>query len=357
MRGIVSITGTLYDGRTSVANHVLCLLNEEGDALCVQDDAGTVREWRFPAMGLERFGSVMEIRNDAEPGVLLVIDDVEFARALWQVRERHGHIGIPERFLRMSTTSAAVVALVVLGTIVMEYLYALPVMAEKSVALVPLSADDAIGNAFASTLIDGQDIDTMKTEALRRFAARMNLSTTKPLMFTVVRSGDVNAYALPNGRIVVNSAIVDMVESPAELAALLGHEVSHIKKRHSTRLLCRNLAGYMIVSFVMGDVTGVVSVLADNARMLHSLAFSREYEQAADEQGLRILVMNRLDPHGMVRLFEHLERLPDPQLHTLLSSHPITKDRRENMQRIISGMRTSIAENRQLSELFCALKK
>jgi predicted Zn-dependent protease len=116
-------------------------------------------------------------------------------------------------------------------------------------------------------------------------------------------------------------------------------------------MLCKNLAGYVAVSLLFSDVNGVVAVLADNAQLLHSLSYSRVFEQEADELGLKILIENKLNPNGMVELFEQLEKESEIAIPKMMSSHPLTKDRMENMQKIISQSIYQVKENHKLNSL------
>lgn len=121
-------------------------------------------------------------------------------------------------------------------------------------------------------------------------------------------------------------------------------------------MLCRNLAGYMVVSLLFSDVNGVMAVLADNAQQLHSLSYSRGFEQEADEQGLKILMDNKINPNGMVNLFEQLEKESKISIPKIISSHPLTKERKEYMQKIISETVYEVKQNDKLDSIFEHIK-
>jgi predicted Zn-dependent protease len=108
----------------------------------------------------------------------------------------------------------------------------------------------------------------------------------------------------------------------------------------------------MLVSLLLSDVNGIMAVLADNAQQLHSLSYSRKFEQEADEQGLKILMDNQVDPNGMVQLFEHLEKESKFSIPKIISSHPLTIERKENMQKIISETVYEVKPNGNLNAIF-----
>jgi predicted Zn-dependent protease len=112
----------------------------------------------------------------------------------------------------------------------------------------------------------------------------------------------------------------------------------------------------MVVSLLFSDVNGVMAVLADNAQQLHSLSYSRSFEQEADEQGLKILMDNHVNPNGMVKLFEQLEEESKVSIPKIISSHPLTKERKENMQKIISEAVYDVKPNDKLISIFEHIK-
>jgi beta-barrel assembly-enhancing protease len=128
---------------------------------------------------------------------------------------------------------------------------------------------------------------------------------------------------------------------PCELVGLIGHEAAHVNNRHSMKMLCRNLSGYLFISTVLGDVNGVMAVLGDNVNTLQSLSFSREYEREADEEGFAIVTKNHVNPKGMVTLFQRLQQEHSIEMPEFLSTHPVTKDR-------IMTIKTMIASKKML---------
>jgi predicted Zn-dependent protease len=146
------------------------------------------------------------------------------------------------------------------------------------------------------------------------------------------------------------------MKSADELAALIGHEASHINNRHTTKMLCRNLAGYLVVSLLFTDVNGVMAVLAENAQQLHSLSYSRKFEQEADEHGLKILMNNKINPEGMIGLFEQLDKEKEESAPEIFSTHPLTKERVRNMKKIISGSVYEVKKHDKLNAIFEKIK-
>lgn len=350
------IEAKYFDGQSSASRQTTVVFNDAMNEFRLQTADGTSFVWQLDDLQFEQYGSLLEIRNKNYSGAILRIDDKDFSEKLYAVMKQNKRIDIHTLLLNLGLSKITAIAVCLLGLIVLAYFYVLPPVAEKSATLLPESFDNKIGNLFMDSFSNENDIDTTKTKYLEQFAAELNLKNKKPLRFTVVKSNEINAFALPNGQIVVFSAILKNMESSDELVALLGHEVSHVNYRHSTKMLCRNLAGYMLVSLLFSDVNGIMAVLADNAQQLHSLSYSRSFEQEADEQGLKILMDNNVNPKGMVKLFEQLEKESKFSIPKIISSHPLTNERKENMQKIISETVYKVKTNDKLNSIFEHIK-
>jgi predicted Zn-dependent protease len=350
------IEAKYFDGQSSSSRPTTVVFNDTLSEFHWQTEDGILTVWLLKDLQFEQFNTLLEIRNKNYSGALLKIDDKDFSEKFYTAMKQNNRIDIHTRLLKLGLTKITVIAVFLLGLIVLSYFYILPPIAEKSAALLPESFDNEIGNVFMDAFIHENDVDTIKTKYLEQFAAELNLKNKTKLRFTVIKSKEVNAFALPNGQIVVFSAILKNMETSDALVALLGHEASHINHRHSIKMLCRNLAGYMIVSLLFSDVNGVMAVLAENAQQLHSLSYSRKFEQEADEQGLKILTDNNVNPQGMVKLFEQLEKESEISIPKIISSHPLTKERKENMQKIISETVYEVKTNNKLNSIFEHLK-
>jgi beta-barrel assembly-enhancing protease len=166
----------------------------------------------------------------------------------------------------------------------------------------------------------------------------------------------VNAFSLPDGNIIVFTGIIDVMKDYDELAGLIGHEVSHINNRHSMKMLCRNLSGYLFVSAMLSDVNGIMAIIGDNVHNLQSLSYSRQFERQADEQGTALMVMNGINPKGMTTLFSRLKASEKVTMPAFISSHPITDDRIADINRLYKRTPRSFQYNPVLENLFQQVK-
>ena len=317
--------GLFFDGQCSQAQPVSLKIHLQQKMLYLQLEDASIMEWNFTDLALFDGPNHLEIRNSTASSAHLRLEvNAIQKRDLHRVLSKNN---LHFQFRQLGLFRILLVAVLLFSGLVAAYFWLLPPLAEKSVQLIPTSVDDQIGNSFFSTVVDASAIDIKRSTALNKFAAELKLRNKRPLHFNVVRSEEVNAFALPNGEIVVYTGLLSHIKTPAQLVALLGHEVSHVNERHSMKLLSRNLAGYMIISLLIGDVSGITAVLTDNAQQLQQLSFSRSNEEQADELGLKILIANRQDPKGMLQLFEILKSEGLNGMPEFLSTHPLPSSR------------------------------
>jgi len=351
-----TIEAKYFDGHSSASQQIIIAFNDTMNEFRLQVADGISFLWQLEDLQFEQYGSLLELRNANYSGAVLKIDNKDFSQQFYEMMKQDRRLDIHSRLLNLGFSKITAIAFCFFCLMVLGYFYVLPPVAERLVVLLPASFDNEIGDIFMETFLNEHDVDTVKTRYLEKFASNLNLKNAKPLRFTVVKSNELNAFALPNGHIVVYTAILDSMNSSDELVALLGHEVSHVNNRHSTKMLCRNLAGYMVISLIFSDINGVMAVLTDNAQQLQSLSYSRTFEQEADEQGLKIIIDNHVDPNGMVKLFDQLEKENDISIPQIISSHPSTEDRKENLQKIISQTVYEVKPNDNLTSIFESLK-
>jgi len=149
--------------------------------------------------------------------------------------------------------------------------------------------------------------------------------------FHVVQDTSINAFALPGGHVFVTTGLVNFLESEAELAAVLGHEIAHIDLQH-----CLDIYRY---ETALGD--NEIAQIADHLRQAPSRAYSQQQEFDADARGVRFALSASYDPTAAAKVFRRLalqEPLPSSSglLSPYLLSHPSSADRANRMDAIIA---------------------
>jgi predicted Zn-dependent protease len=196
---------------------------------------------------------------------------------------------------------------------------------------VPTSVDVTIGEQTKNLLLAGQPHceNPEPKKYVEKIVAPMIAALGKSdfeFSVEVVKSPEVNAFALPGGFITVNSGLLESAETGDEVAAVLSHELQHVVRRHGTRRMLRELGSKIVLSAVFGGTH--VAVPASVVHDFASNAYSRDEESEADALGLALMIKTGIDPRGMSRFFERLAKssLTPP---ALLSTHPDPGDRAE----------------------------
>jgi len=114
--------------------------------------------------------------------------------------------------------------------------------------------------------------------------------------FHIVDSPEVNAFALPGGQIFVMRGMLEFVNSEAELAAVLGHEISHVDLRH-----CIEHYQYELKLRKAGMAE--TGWMVEMAHRLATFGFSSDQEAEADAQGVRLSIESEYDPNAGAALF------------------------------------------------------
>lgn len=135
-----------------------------------------------------------------------------------------------------------------------------------------------------------------------------------PYTFRVVNQKEINAFALPGGPIYVNTGTI-AAASEAELAGVIGHEISHVVMRHSTRQASRQTKAAIPLTILSGVLGASVGGWAGSlAQMGISIGagsvftkYSRDAETEADMVGAQIIYDTGYDPQAMVTFFQKLK--------------------------------------------------
>lgn len=347
-----------YDGNSSVPQNIIIYLNKSKGTFLFETATGIKKEWFVKDVVIENQEIGIQMHYQSKEALEIVkITDATFIHLIKDYRKQKGHIGWYEQLINSGFKTHALFALIIFGLIGLTYFYAIPWVGEKAVAIVPESYDNTLGESFRENNMLFSQVDTTKTKSLNAFAKELQLNNSKPLRFIFVKEDIVNAFALPDGTIVVYSGIVDKMKDYDELVALLGHESSHVNNRHGMKMLCRNLSGYLFISAILGDANGVMAIIGDNVNSLQSLSFSRKFEQEADLEGFKIMTQNQVNPKGMSALFDRLKSKNNLSLPQFLSSHPITEERIKFSNKLIAEKKYAVRENKKLALLFDQLKQ
>ena len=266
-------------------------------------------------------GGPLRITCAAIPGMLLVSDPG--LRALLGRRQKSGAAALGQ--------GLAIIAAVALAAILGGYYLLLPWIAGAMARRIPASIEQQLGRAALEQL--APVAKRCEDEKLRKPVRAIvdKLARQAPDMgygfqLYIVRDEMVNAFATPGGFIVVYTGLLGKTKSPEELAAVLAHEMTHVTARHATVGIMRAMTFWIMLSYLIGDPTGII---VQAAGALNELSYQRGQEEEADRGAMRLFEQAHVDPRGLERAFTMLSKeTPDiPAAARYFSTHPRTEDR------------------------------
>lgn len=338
-----------FNGNTSKPFEVQLHYSVESNQLSFQNELNETLVWNVTDCEVELKTTVLVIRNEGDENACLKVNNFDF---IYRFNKRYygKKPTFYSRFLALGLTIHLLLFVGIIGFILTIYFLFLPVFADKMAEYIPERYDNELGNAFMSNFINVESLDSNKTNLINQFTDQLELHNKKKIQIYVVKSSEVNAFAVPNGSIVLYGGILDKLNTSSELVALLGHEVTHINKRHSMRSLCKNLFASILISTFFSDVNGVYSLIMDNVHSLQTLSYSREFEKEADAGSVEILSTNGIPLSGILDLLKNIESQKD-EIPNFLSTHPISSERTKFNRTIIMKTPKFVINKQKLDTL------
>lgn len=157
----------------------------------------------------------------------------------------------------------------------------------------------------------------------------------------VFDSEQINAFALPGGKIGVYTGILKVAEDQDQLAAIIGHEVGHVIANHGNERVSNSMAmgmGMEVVNIALKTQnvaynTEIMSALGLGVQVGVQLPFSRKHESEADLIGLTLMSQAGFNPTGSVKLWQNMSKASGGQRQPeFLSTHPIPETRIKQLQ-------------------------
>ncbi len=228
-----------------------------------------------------------------------------------------------------------------------------PVTGENELALVSESQELAIGKKNYGPYRQAQGGDYAVQPELTRYVQSIGdrlaaVSDRKlPYEFKVINDSTPNAWALPGGKISINRGLLVELDSEAELAAVLAHEIIHAAARHSAQALERGvfLQGALVATGIALGDSGYrdIGMLGANlGAQLTQQAYSRDAETEADYYGMLYMRRAGYDPAAAVDLQQTFVRLAEGKqanwLAGLFASHPPSQARVDANRALLAKM-------------------
>ncbi len=190
---------------------------------------------------------------------------------------------------------------------------------EKDVKLGQDALKDMRQMGLLPPRLEDEEINKYVADLTRKIASNSDIKV--PVQVEVLRTEEINGFALPGGFLFINSGLISKAENESELAGVIAHELAHVAARHGARLMRRaTIASLLFQSaqiaalIFTGGVVGIGTYYALQYGFfglglvlnLQLLGVSREFELEADQLGAQYLWKAGYDPKGFITFFDKM---------------------------------------------------
>ncbi len=203
---------------------------------------------------------------------------------------------------------------------------------------------DELENEFIQLINQSNSVERnpLAFQYINHIGKKLTASSTalRPYFF-IVKSDEINAFAGPGGYIGINTQLILATENESELAAVMAHEIAHVRLHHLYYMLehQKQMRIPMLASVLASIALGVLNPALGTGAMMASLTgfnqdninFVRSNEKEADRIGIRMLTKAGFNPWGMPGFFKKMQENSryyyTDNIPAILRSHPLDEDR------------------------------
>jgi predicted Zn-dependent protease len=214
----------------------------------------------------------------------------------------------------------------------------LALLVDYAAEYIPFEFEVAISQDIAEKLNkESNEVDEYLQGLADQIVPHMDLPEDMVVKVHYVNEDVVNAMATLGGHVMVYRGLLEQLPNENALVMLLGHEIGHVKLRHPVKALGKGVVISLVMSSVLGDSSDSVTGVVSDTSMLTMLSFSRDQEQASDEEGIQVLSSYYGHVQGSTDLFEILKQEyqeKNVSVPQFLSSHPDTDNRIHHLNKM-----------------------
>lgn len=333
---MISFNAQYFDGNSSARHAVKLQLQDDGTVRISGDGI----DLAYP---LSAFSVASRIGNTRRSlrlpdGALCETDDNDAVDRMFAQRQAGSFHSWLHHWESRGRYAVVALALTVIAVWV-AIQFGIPAVARQVALGLPAATEAAIGkNALAGldqfVFKSSQLPRARRTELQALFAeitGNLEPGRSSRLEFRMGEKLGPNALALPSGIVVITDELVKLAGRDEELAAVLAHEIGHLKYRHALRHLLQDSATSLLLVFVTGDVSSILGAIPAGLLLTK---YSRDFEREADDFALQYLDRRGIDSKAFSDILLRMdkERPGSRDIPSFLSTHPSTEERARRSQ-------------------------
>ncbi|MBI5504838.1 MAG: M48 family metalloprotease [Deltaproteobacteria bacterium] len=212
-------------------------------------------------------------------------------------------------------------------------------------ALAQVAEEKKLGDEFLAKALPHMPLihDYELAGFVREVGARL-VKTVGPQPFDyeffVVRDNEINAFAVPGGKLFVNAGLIARADNEDQLAGVMGHEIAHAAAHHVVRQQQKGAAaGYAsLLGIFLAIINPALALGALAAGQAAQLRYQRDFEREADYLGIGYARSAGYDPSAIAQILKKLyaeQQLNPTQMPAYFMSHPLTGERLTNLEAVL----------------------
>ncbi|HVJ17343.1 MAG TPA: M48 family metallopeptidase [Polyangiaceae bacterium] len=237
--------------------------------------------------------------------------------------------------LESSWRAALGATIALIAVMVLAAHWGIPFLARRLAEAIPPALAYDLGRGtlavFDRTLLEPSHLpSTRQDELSREFAGMSQKYPDLPLSLVFRRGIGPNAFALPDGTVIVTDELTELAQNDQEVMAVLAHEIGHVHHRHSLRMALESSTVVLLISAYLGDVTQLTTLSASLPGVYAQARYSRDHETEADTFSLHYMDDAGIPHVHFANILRSLQRQSgrDPEGgFQYLASHPPTSER------------------------------
>ena len=235
---------------------------------------------------------------------------------------------------------------------------------QKANAEISEPQEIVLGEGIASNLLGAAPLldNPAVQEYVNRVGRWLTLQTERPDLpwqFGVLDDNDVNAFAAPGGYVFITKGLLARMNSEAELAGVLAHEISHVLRKHHLKAIKKGAQTELLSDLANEAIKSNgsdprLTKLVSAGTEVYARGLDKNDEFEADRMGVVIAARAGYDPYGLPAVLQTLQSLNpnDSSLALMFKTHPAVADRLSQLDREMTGRFARLEDQPDLSTRF-----